>query len=300
MNNSTINQHIDDISIPQSEIIKKKDLSKKSFENNMLSQTAITVFFASATQLIFQILKMATDESIPKYYMPLLAFPLSFFIISYIYPKFTGSFGSITAKELRHKIGFFLPENLGKNILLGISLALCTLSGLLLGSFLSKEFVFDIHSLTIDQIIFSTMPGVWEEVFYRGCMMIILLNWVKNVKKAIIIQSILFGLAHLSGFGIWEVVDTFFVILMGFLFTYCAEKTNSLIPGIIFHFIHDAFIFVVQPPFDQQLSDLANTIIFGVFLIMIFVAFLLVKLVTEKGNLIQKTKLYDLAKIQNR
>jgi membrane protease YdiL (CAAX protease family) len=102
----------------------------------------------------------------------------------------------------------------------------------------------------VETILFqSTMPGISEEVIFRGILLTLLIRVFVNPKWTIanvtfgwaaIITSILFGLTH--GFYFdnnYNVHFDFFAILRttfdGFLFALLVEKTKSLVPSILFH-----------------------------------------------------------------
>ncbi len=262
------------------------------------AQAGITILLGFSASLIFTLLKMILNVEISKIFFPILAFPLNFFIIGYLYPrKLKIPFGDISAKEFSQKIGFTTPTHFWKNCLLGILLAMCTLTGMLIASIATGRYVFDINTITIEQVLFSTVPGVWEEVFWRGILMMVLIGYFKEVKKPFIIQSVIFGLAHIHALDLWSMVDLGSVMILGLGFTYIALKTNSLVPGIIFHFLHDAFLFVVQVPGGDFIGASENLIFYGCLWGMVAIGCIITKLASEKFKLVQSIKLYDFTKV---
>ena len=220
------------------------------------------VFFLIPT-LLLTLLRFTIVPDISRAYLPLIAFPFHFLIIRIVFPKkLKIPFGEIDANDFGKRIGLYVPKNLGKNIILGIILGLCTITGMLVASIQTGRYVFDTTGLT-KQIIFSTAPGVWEEVYFRGIIMIALIKIVKDVKKATIYQCIIFAILHLGNFDFWSVIDIISVFFIGLLLTYVARKTNSLIPGIIFHFLHDAFLFLVQVPDGVFIGTFENVIFYA-------------------------------------
>ena len=127
--------------------------------------------------------------------------------------------------------------------------------------------------------------------------MMILINHFKEVKKPFIIQSVFFGLVHLQALDLWSMVDLVSVMILGLGYTYVALKTNSLVPVIVSHFLHDAFLFVVQVPGGVFLGTTENLLFFGCLWGMVAIGCVITKLVSEKFNLVQSTKLYDFAKV---
>ena len=276
----------------EEEAIKKKKLKPQL-------QLAIVLLFMSFSSIILMLLGEIIDIGDRRIILPLIAFPINILAIRIIFPKkIKIPFGEIGAKEFSQNIGLYKPDNLLKSILLGITLGICTLSGMLIGSILTGRYKFNLEQLELEQIIFATTPGVWEEVFYRGMLMFVLFQVIKDVKKAAIIQSIIFGLVHFRSFDFWSIVDIISVIFIGLGLTYVAYKTNSLIPGIIFHFLHDGFIFLVQTPDGIYYGTYENIVFFISLWIMLGVGCLITKISVEKGNIAQTKILYDLSKVR--
>ena len=69
---------------------------------------------------------------------------------------------------------------------------------MLIASLLTGRYVFDIDNLSFEQIAFSTVPGVWEEVYFRGIIMMVLLFALKDLRRAMVVQCVIFGLLSRS------------------------------------------------------------------------------------------------------
>ncbi len=133
------------------------------------------------------------------------------------------------------------------------------------------------------------IPGIWEEIAFRGVILTLLMKKYSK-RKSIIIDGILFGSAHLVNFFrgadlISTLVQMVFATTIGFAFAYMYIKTECLIPGIIAHYLIDA----VNPLFlNYFITDmllmlllLILTIIFIVILAPLLAIFF-VKLVMKK------------------
>lgn len=83
----------------------------------------------------------------------------------------------------------------------------------------------------------SLTAGVCEEITFRGCMMFLLANIFPDISIFLIavVTSIFFGLLHFYQ-GLSGVIGTG---LMGLLFAGLYIATDSVIPGIILHFLWD-------------------------------------------------------------
>jgi len=259
-----------------------------------IRQLGLTIFFSAIGLLLPYLIEMTFDIELSKIITAIIAFIVYLLVAMILYPKILGiPFGILPSSEFARKIGFYIPQNAAKHILLGLLLAICTLSGMLIGSVLTGRYVVDFSNITISQTVFSLVPGVWEEVFYRGIMMIILLKTIKKVEPAFGIQCIIFGLLHIKQFDIWGIIDVFSVMIIAIGFTYAAYKTNCLLAGIAFHFLHDALLFFVQVPGGEYLGWIENVTFYIPLWIMVSVGCLITKLASEKFNIAAKTELYQ-------
>lgn len=94
-------------------------------------------------------------------------------------------------------------------------------------------------------VISMLLIGYVEEIIFRGFLFKALIP-KDGIKLAIIISSVTFGIGHiinlLAGQASLEtVIQVFFAIAWGFIFTFVFYKCGSLIPCIIAHGLVDAF-----------------------------------------------------------
>ena len=92
-------------------------------------------------------------------------------------------------------------------------------------------------------LVFTILVGINEELFYRG---IIIQRMQKiGIKKAILIASLLFGLFHaaslLGGYKspLYVLLQVVFAFAFGIVAAEIAVITKSLLPVILWHFVHD-------------------------------------------------------------
>lgn len=156
-----------------------------------------------------------------------------------------------------------------RTIVLGLIAAIVTLTCMLLATSLAMLFggkiVFE-PSLLINPAypasIYSTLkPGIWEEVAFRGIILVLLLKKYSK-RTSIIVNGVLFGTFHvvnilfgilnaiffeiepepsLNGFLVIEAFRVLYTTFFGIFLAYLFIKTNSLIPCIITHYLVDAF-----------------------------------------------------------
>lgn len=109
--------------------------------------------------------------------------------------------------------------------------------------------------------IFCTVAvGFAEEIYFRGIIFKTL--EIKGIKKAIIISSAIFGVMHagniVGGADIfYTCIQIVFAFAFGIVFVEIFYFTKSLIPIIIWHFVHDCLTYIENTPTTQ------TTIILG-------------------------------------
>lgn len=102
-----------------------------------------------------------------------------------------------------------------------------------------------IGSLLINLLIIAVIPGIVEELFFRGCLQRSLNLASKNVHVAIWITAIIFSLLH------FQLAGLFPRIILGAVLGYIYAWTRNIWVPIIVHIIHNATIVFVT----QMLSD---------------------------------------------
>jgi len=203
--------------------------------------------------------------------------------------------GKESLKEYVKTIGLKPDRKIVRNILLGIGCSTLyfistSITGNILGNFI---FDFDvifanpgISGLGWFLFVIMLIPGIWEEVSFRG--VISTLNLRKYSRTTVlIVVSILFGLFHffnlLSGASVINTgIQVIYAAISGFLLGYLFVKTKSLIPSIIYHYLINSlgqlFTYVI---FDSMVNEVLFAI-FGVGLIPTVLGVLLVKLVVKE------------------
>ncbi len=112
------------------------------------------------------------------------------------------------------------------------------------------------------------LVGFVEELLFRGFLFKAMLK-DGNVKAAVIVSSITFGLGHIlnlfTGQDLIETLDqVVFAVAAGFVFTLVFYKSGSLLPGILAHsFIDASSVFA-----SDEGSQLLNMIVHIVFIVI--------------------------------
>ena len=99
----------------------------------------------------------------------------------------------------------------------------------------------------------AVVPAVCEEFFFRGMLQRSLL---KNgaAWKAILISSLVFGGFHTIGSGVVAIDRLIPTTLLGLVLGYLAYKSNSILPGMFLHAIHNASVSYLGY-FQEQLAQ---------------------------------------------
>ena len=135
--------------------------------------------------------------------------------------------------------------------------------------------------------IMAVMPAFCEEVLHRGLIM----SSFKHVKRrgvTVLLSALAFGLFHLDPYRFLSTA------LLGAALAYMANKTDSLVLPVIFHFITNALsVFAIfssnSETAAEQLTISGGILISfwcfygGISLVMIYIGWLLFR---EKGNVV--------------
>lgn len=255
---------------------------------------ALAVFFGTLGFFLRLLLDMFLDVEMPKLPASVLNFVLAALAAFFIFPRVLKQpFGEVDLPEYTRRLGFYLPLNAWRHAVLGVVLALCTLAGMLVGSILTGRYVLDWSTINLSHTVFSLNPGVWEEFFYRGIVMVVLLKGAKSVRQAALIQILLFGLLHIKGSDLWSWVDVISVMIIALAHTYAAYKTRTLIAGIVFHFLHDALLYLVRVPEGEYLGAGENVTFYVALWVMVGVACVLIRVAAEKLGVQAQAELYQ-------
>lgn len=199
-------------------------------------------------------------------------------------------------KEYLKTIGLKFDNKIVRNILLGIGCSMIFFFSTYITSNLFGHYTFDLDvifgtpgsSIALFGwffLIIMLIPGIWEEVAFRG--VITKLNLRRYSQRTTwIIVSILFGLFHfvnllVGRYLVLTILQVIYAALLGFLFGYMFIKTKSLIPSIIAHYLIDSvgqlFLFTSF----ENITQLILFAVIGVGIIPTVFGMLLIKLVVR-------------------
>jgi membrane protease YdiL (CAAX protease family) len=270
-------------------------MSRSGLLKDTIRPIAIAFVAVSFGSLLVLLIEMLVDVNFTTIQQSGVTFVFAAIAAFSLFPRrLKQPFGDVSLSTYLRKLGFYWPCNAWKHVLLGVLLAACTLIGMWIASLLSGRYELDWSTVNLSHFIFSVNPGLWEEFFYRGIIMFILLKTTRSIKRAALIQIVLFGLSHIKGFGLWSWVDVISVMVIAIGLTYAAYKSRTLVAGIVFHFLHDAFLFLPQVPGGEYLGVLENVTYFACVWTMVGVGCLIIKFASERLGVRADEELYKL------
>ena len=95
------------------------------------------------------------------------------------------------------------------------------------------------YGLGIQLFSIAVMPGIWEELAFRGLIQGQLRRSV-GAREAIVLSSLLFGIMHLRFFSLPYLVG------LGAVLAILRQRSGSLLPGMLVHAAHNAIIVLLE------------------------------------------------------
>lgn len=269
----------------------------KELVRDRIRPVALTVVAPVAGFVLLLALEVITGTEVSRLLSSIGNLLVVALVAFVVFPKWLGiPFGRIATRQFLRRVGLYAPDHAWKHVALGLILAVCTLSGMLAASILTGRYTVDVSTITFPHLVFSLNPAVWEELFYRGVLMFLLLRFTRSLKKAVAIQVLLFGAAHIKGVDIEAWVDVLSVIVLAVGFTYVAYKTRSLLAGVVFHYFHDALLYFVRIPDGAYRGVAENVMFYGLLWLMMGIGCGITTLAADKMGVRAAEELYSLEK----
>jgi membrane protease YdiL (CAAX protease family) len=251
---------------------------QSQYNSKLANYPRPAIALTAVTYLLLGYLEILPGTFIP----PLLYFLASGVLALYLMPSVLGlPNGRKSLKDYCRDIRLLPVRPLGRNILLGLLMAALTLSAIFLASLLTGHFAFDSSTVPALRWVKGLTRGIWEEVFFRGIILVLFMRVFPN-RKAIFFATFLFAMVHLNPMALSTemIVDVVSIFFMGLLFTYIILKTGSLLPAIVFHYVHDIFVLLVQntPGADETL---ASALLYAFLWIALVIGAVLTKYIVE-------------------
>ncbi len=256
-----------------------KAVQQIEYNSRLANYPKPAIVITAVTYLLLGYLEFLPGTFIP----PLLYFFSLSLLALYIMPRVLGlPNGRKPLRDYFRDIRLLPVKPLGRNILLGLLMAALTLSSILLASLLTRHFVLDWGTIGALRWLKCLSRGIWEEVFFRGIILVLFMR-LYSKRRAVLLSCFLFAMAHIRSMVLnaEQIVDLVSIFFMGLLFAYITLKTGSLLPAVIFHYVHDIFVLFVQntPGADKILSAV---LLYSFFWSALVIAALLAKYIVER------------------
>ncbi len=110
-----------------------------------------------------------------------------------------------------------------------------------------------VSDLMLNIVVIALLPAVFEEIFFRGTLQVIMIKWTNNHHVGIWISSIVFALIHFNLEQLLPMV--FLALVLGYVFYF----SQSIWLNIAIHFFNNALAVLMyynqnQSEFIQQVS----------------------------------------------
>ena len=159
--------------------------------------------------------------------------------------------GKISFSEYLEVIGLRIQIPIGRILILAFSgyfiFAVCQLCGsLIYHSTQPSEYIFDLskHSLLGTG---SIIPGIFEEILFRGVIVTILMG-VFSKFRTVVISAIIFGGIHLLNLAnpgystVWVLAQATWAFGLGLMYAYLFITTRTIWPPIVIHYFINGMV----------------------------------------------------------
>ncbi len=98
-------------------------------------------------------------------------------------------------------------------------------------------------------IIICLLAPVLEEVVFRGAVLQVLSERLSSPILTIVLSALIFSVLH---FNPAQMPSTF---LIGLLLAWLFMRTNSIVPGILYHWVHNSVVFLISQQIPEEYMD---------------------------------------------
>jgi len=253
--------------------------NQTTFNSKLANYPRLAIALTAVTYLLLGYLERLPGAVIPALLYFFTLGVLALFLMPYVIglPNGRKSFQDYS-RDIR-----LLPMTpIGRNILLGLLMATLILASIFLASLLTGHFVFDWSTIPALRWVKGLTRGIWEEIFFRGIILVLFMR-LYPLRKAVFFSTFLFAVVHLNpmAMNVKMIVDLISIFFMGLLFTYLVLKTGSLLPAIVFHYVYDIFVLLVQntPGADETI---ASVLLYAFLWIALLIGGVLTKYIVER------------------
>lgn len=256
------------------------------YNSKLANHPRLAIALTAITYLLLGML-----ENLPGTFIPALLYFSALGVLAlYLMPSVLGlPKGRKPFRAYSQDIRLLPWRPVGRNVLLGVGMAALTLFSIFVASLLTGHFELDWSLVPPLRWVKGLTRGIWEEVFFRGIILALFMRIVPR-RKAIFFSTFLFAIVHLDplNVSIHRLVDVLSIFFMGLLFTYIVLKTGSLLPAIVFHYVYDIFVLLVQnTPGAAEFQ--ASALLFGFLWMALIIGAFITRYVVERWPNVETT-----------
>ncbi|PWI47647.1 hypothetical protein CEE45_10800 [Candidatus Heimdallarchaeota archaeon B3_Heim] len=193
----------------------------------------------------------------------------------------------LTSRDFLRTIRLHPNQISSRSILLGLTVSISFFICVVLTAMLLGVYTSNFSLLTSPDyenglgwfiFVFALIPGIWEEIAFRGIIFSFLLSRY-SVGKALLLDSVLFSLFHIFNYLLLNqdlssvLFQSIAAIPVGLSLAYLVVKTDSILPAILIHYSIDVTLFISGFIFD--LSNTSSTLIFALLSLIVIPPFLI-------------------------
>lgn len=136
-------------------------------------------------------------------------------------------------------------------------------------------------------IMIALIPGIGEELLFRGVLIRLFKKWFGNVHIAVIVSAILFSALHMQFYGFFP------RFALGLILGYTFVWTSSLWIPIILHFLNNATILMIyyvnttDVIMDQEIESFGSSDNIFVILMSFIFSFILLYLINNQKKIVE-------------
>jgi CAAX protease family protein len=141
----------------------------------------------------------------------------------------------------------------------------------------------------INMLMVAVLPGICEELFFRGVMQRIVIDWTKNITAGILITAFFFSFLHFQFLGFLP------RMILGIMLGYIYVWTGSIWLAMLGHFINNGLdvtllyfyqIGIVHTdPMKESTVPLYMGILSGIIVLALFLILKNIKINSQKANI---------------
>lgn len=164
-----------------------------------------------------------------------------------VIPFFLGlPHGRIPFRQYAQDIYLRITSYPGRQVLAGIVFGgvlagSVWLTNLLVNGLPASHFLLTWQEIDLFQVADAVLHGFWEEVFFRGIVLALLLRKRRTPIGAMTLAALVFALLHLNIFHLLR------LFCMAMLWIVLTMQAKSLLPAVLSHIVYDAFIGIFPP-----------------------------------------------------